>query len=788
MKVSFNWLKELVELPWSVEETAGKLAELGFPVESIATVGVSVSNVVSVKIVSVARHPNADRLQIAQVTDGKNERTIVCGAPNIAVGQIVPCAMPGAKLPGGIEIVVSKIRGVESNGMLCSERELALSTEHAGILQLPANAPLGREVKEILGSDTVLDIEITPNRPDLMSHIGVARELAVLAGQPLRLPTTAYKAATKGTVFDIKIEEPKLCSRYTGKLIHGVKIGPSPSWMVERLKACGIRSINNVVDITNYVLLEWGHPLHAFDVKKIKGEKLVVRRAKPAERFLALDEKTYELRPNDLVISDVEDAVAIAGVMGGQLSGVTNATTDLLLESAVFDRVAVRETSRRLALRSESSIRFEKGTDPETADAASERAASLILELAGGAAGRSTDVYPVKQKKNTVVLRKKRMNDLIGAPQKDAAVAKILKSMNLDPKATTGGWKCTVPAYRKDLVEEVDLIEEVVRMIGYNNVPTAASSVILGNMTNTYKKWDEGRLVDFLQGCGLTETITSSFCLPELAGLAGARADQLAMLANPLSKEEAILRPNLLANLLKAVQRNLNYQQDSVRLFETGHVFTKISESEVREEKRLAGVLCGFATPKAWNAAAKEVDVFALKGILEELFRVFRIKAELIPSAKSNLFHPYQAFDISWRGKRVGQAGVLHPNIKQQLDITPACAAFEIDMQIFQSESVDKTVPLPRYPFVERDIAVIIGKEKLWADISRTVSKAGGAWLKDVFPFDLFEGGSLTPDQKSIAFRVRLQHPEHTLSESEITGTIDAIKNALKANCGAQLR
>lgn len=788
MKISFNWLKELVDIPWSPAETAEKLAQLGFPAESVTTTGVQVSNVISVKILSVSRHPNADRLQIAQVTDGKEDRTIVCGAPNIAVGQVVPCALPGAKLPGGIEIAISKIRGVESRGMLCSERELALSTEHAGIFQFPTDAPLGKEVGELLGgSDTVIDIEVTPNRPDMLSYIGVARELAALAKTEVKWPVPKFKAATTGEACVIEINDLELCPRYIGRLIHGVKVGPSPDWMVRRLKACGIRSINNIVDITNYVLMEWGHPLHAFDLAKLSGKKVVVRKAKPGEKILALDEKTYSLEPHELIIADAESPVAIAGIMGGQLSGVNQRTSDILLESAVFDRTAIRKTSRRLVLRSESSLRFEKGTDAETAEKASLRAAALIIELAGGKPGKSLDVYKIKEKYRSVSLKAKNLESLLGMEPAKKVVTDILSRLELEPKAGSAGWTCSIPTYRKDLLEEADLVEEVVRLIGYEAVPVRRAKISLGNMSESYRKWDDTPVVEALRGFGLSETITPSFCSVESAIALGVKEDTLVPLANPISKEETILRPGLLVNLIKAVQRNLNHQQASVALFELGNGFSK-GNGGVVEEKRLAGVVCGEVSPKTWTSAQKHVDIFYLKSLLSAIDKAFHLDWEVAPSSDWSVLHPYQAFNISWRKQTVGVAGLLHPAFAAQLDITLPCAVFEINADVFRAKHSDRAVALPKYPFVERDIAVVIDKSKAWREIRGVVAKAGGSLLKHIDPFDLFEGGSLLPNQKSLAFRVRLQHPEHTLAEAEIAETVDKIKTALQHACGAQPR
>ena len=782
MKISFNWLKELVDLPWPAEALPEKLASLGFPVESVERKGVSATGVIAVKILAVDKHPNADRLRIAKVTDGTSERTIVCGAPNIEPGQTVPLATPGAKLPGGIEITVSKIRGVESGGMLCSERELGLSDEHAGILMLPAETKLGTNVADALGgADTIFDVEVTPNRPDVLCHVGLARELAALAKTNLKLPDDAL-ASGKESSFDIEISEPSLCARYLGRVLSGVKVGPSPDWLAKRLTACGIRSINNVVDVTNYVLLEWGHPLHAFDIARLKGPAIRVRRAKAGEKFLALDEKTYSLNESDLVISDKESAVAIAGIMGGQSSGVTTGTTDVLLESAVFDRASVRQTSRRLGLKSESSFRFEKGTDVDTAERAWKRAARMISELANAKPAGSKDAFPVRPKPAVIELRRERLASLLGMSVPDATVQDVLERLDFSPKASATGWTCHVPPHRKDAVEEADLVEEVIRLVGYNSVPSSLSKFRVAKMESTYRAASTSKLVQALRGYGVNEALSSSLVPSDWPAKFSVKPGEIISLANPISQEESALRPNLAVNLLRAALRNIHHQQPDVALFEIGKTF------QGSEESKFGLVLTGRATRKSWRTEDKDVCVFYLKGMLEALSRDTDAGFALDAGSSLPFLHPNQSFTVTYRGRPAGWAGMLNPRVAAGLDLGANCAVAEIDLAVFTRSADPKLSAIAKHPFVERDIAVVVDLATSWDRIRTEAQSAGGALVTLIHPFDVFSGGSVAAGHKSIAFRVRLQDPGKTLSETEINAAVDRMKAALQKNCGAQLR
>jgi phenylalanyl-tRNA synthetase beta chain len=790
VKISRNWLADYVDFPWPAEQIPDKLAQLGFPVASTETTGVQAKGVIAVKILTVEKHPNADRLRIAKVTDGKTERTIVCGAPNIAAGQTVPCAIPGAKLPGGIEITQSKIRGVESAGMLCSERELGLSGNHAGILQLPAESALGTEVSEIFGGgDVVWDIEVTPNRPDMLSYLGVARELATLANVPLKKPALYSGVSSDSQSCPIAIDDIAGCSLYIARLIKNVTVAPSPDWMVRRLTASGIRPINNVVDITNYVLLEFGHPLHAFDLALLDGPEIRVRRAQDNEQFLALDGRTYALKPADLVIADRQKAVAIAGVMGGEKSGVSAQTKTILLESAVFDRVSVRNTSKRLALRSESSIRFEKGTDAATARAASLRAVQLIAELAHGETAAEQQMGATSSAPTTITLRRSVLTQKAGMDFNDAQVTGILKRLELSPVKSGDVWQCSIPAHRKDLVEEIDLIEEVLRFTGYDAVPARVAISQLGTVPADYAPNDLSRLIAVLTGLGFNEAVTNSFSAESAATPLGFAVNQLVYLANPLAQDEATLRPHLLSTLLPAVARNLNRQQTRVPLFEAGTVFTRVP-GHVREEKRLALVWAGTVFPQTPFQKEQLIDVLMLKGFVETLLRAFRIDGKLVaPTSKAPIYlHPYQCLELTAGNKSVGVGGMLHPTAAQAFGIKAPCAVFDVKLDLFGAPAPASAREIPKHSFVERDIAVVVGQDTPWASLQKAASSAAGALLQSIAPFDIFSGGELLADQKSVAFRMTLRADDRTLTDAEITKVVDAVKQRLQSECSARLR
>lgn len=796
MKVSLEWLKSLVAVPWSAEATAEKLADLGFPVESIARTGFKARGVVSARINAVEKHPNADRLRIAHVFDGMEERTVVCGAPNIAPGQVVPLALPGAKVQGGLEILVSKIRGVESHGMLCSERELGLSDEHAGIVQLPREMALGTDLKKWFGEDVVLDLEVPPNRPDILSHIGVGRELAAVSGQTLKKETLSSIKPTKGKPAQdsfscpIRIEAPKLCHRYLGRVIRDVKVGPSPDWMAKRLKACGIRPINNIVDITNYVLLEWGHPLHAFDLACLKGPAIIVRLAKEKESFMALDGKIYSLSSSDLVIADQERPVAIAGVMGGEETGVTEKTVDVLLESAVFDRANIRQASKRLGLKTESSIRFEKGTDPETAQQASLRATELILNLAGGSAGALIDVYPQKRKPQKITLLSSRLNRLSGEDLPTAQVTAILKRLQLNPVKTKGGWTCTVPAFRKDLLADADVIEDVLRVKGYSTSPSSIGQIRPSAIPPelALKAKDHTPLIEFLRGVGLNETMTSSFSSISLLKAFGVREQEVIALANPISQEESVLRPLLIPGLLEAVKRNIHRQREAVGLFERGPVFSEESGSTSFSQKENAAlVLYGFMTEKTWLTPARTVDFFALKGIFEEMNRSLNTGFLFEFGSSLPFLHPKQSFQLKVNDRFVGWGGTLHPSLSVLFDIKHPVVVAEFDL-LARGKPSSQISEESKFPAVERDVAIIVDAGLSWESIEKAVRQTGGGLMRKIVPFDIFSGGPVEAGKKSVAFRIRLQAMDRTLAETEINSFVDNIKRSLKERFGAQPR
>jgi phenylalanyl-tRNA synthetase beta chain len=528
--------------------------------------------------------------------------------------------------------------------------------------------------------------------------------------------------------------------------------------------------------------------LHAFDLARLEGPEINVRRASDNEPFLALDGKNYALKPADLVIADKKSVVALAGVMGGEKSGVSAGTKTILLESAVFDRVCVRNTSKRLALRSESSIRFEKGTDSSTAHAAALRAVQLLVELAHGEPGTEKEVASKQSTPPVVTLRRSSLSRKTGMEFDDARVSDILKRLELAPTQSGETWSCRVPAHRKDILEEVDLIEEVLRFTGYDAVPSRVAISRLGTVPADYAPNDLSHLIGVLTGLGFSEAVTNSFCADSAGLPLGFAVDQLVRLAKPLAQDEAALRPHLLATLLPAVARNLNHQRTRVPLFETGTVFARVP-GHVREEKRLALAWAGDAAMPTWRASVGPVDVFHMKGVIEALLAAFRISGELKPTAKAPAYlHPFQSFELRVANKTVGVAGMLHPLAAQAFGIKVPCAVFDVKLGLFSKPAATQARELPKYSYVERDLAVVVNKETSWMSLRQAASSAAGVLLKSIAPFDIFVGGDLPTDQKSVAFRMTLQADDRTLTEADITRVMEAVQQKLQGECGARLR
>lgn len=805
MRISLNWLKAYVDVALSPEELARRLTLAGLEVSGVERLGEGIGDVVVAQILEKGPHPNADRLSLCRVTDGAAVHDIVCGATNMGAGDKVALARVGVKLPGGMEIRKAKIRGQASAGMLCSERELGLGEDHAGILILPPEIPVGQPVVEALGlPDAVLEVELTPNRGDCLSVVGVAREVAALTGATLRVPEPRF--AESGPPVEeqtsVEIRDPDLCHRYAARVVRGVRLAPSPGWLRQRLRSGGVRAINNVVDVTNYVLLELGHPLHAFDLRRLAGERIVVQRARPGERFTTLDGQERVLDGESLVICDAERPVALAGIMGGLNSEVQDDTVDLLLESAYFLPTNIRATSKKLGLRTEASYRFERGTDVEGLRRALDRAAELIVELAGGAVARGVwDAYPTRHERRRVGLRFSKVDAVLGVAVPPDEVAGRLESLGLTVvRRDEAGLEAQVPPHRVDLEREIDLIEEVARLRGYDTIPATLPTVPMTCEPTPPRVSLADRSRDALASLGLREAITLSFVDPEEDARLGLPEDSAlgrkVALANPLSRETAVLRTSLLPGLLRAAGLNARRQNRDVRLFEVGrtyHPHAGEREPLPREILRAGGVLTGRRWPLAWWAGAEAVDFFDVKGVVEELLRRLGVAAPRYePAQDFPWLHPGRGARVlaGKGGEELGWVGEIHPDRRQAYELPAPTLAFEVDLEAAArgSGQPGHFPGLARFPAVERDMALVMDRDIPAQAVLDAVAAVESPLVRSARLFDAFEGGRLPPGKMSLAVRLVYRSDERTLTEEEVAAVEGVILRRLEEGVGARLR
>jgi phenylalanyl-tRNA synthetase beta chain len=795
MKVPFSWLREYVSVSLGAKESAERLTMAGIEANVTEATGQSWDKITVGQIVALEPHPNADRLQLATIDFGQGQSKVVCGAPNVRVGDKVPFAQVGAELVDGhsgktARLKPAKIRGVTSEGMACSEKELGISESHEGVLVLPANAPLGVPLADYLG-DAVLDLEVTPNRPDCLSVLGIAREAAALTGQDVRLPSSTYDEA--GPEIDkhvsVEIADPDLCRRYCASLIEDVKIGPSPAWMQRRLTACGMRPINNIVDITNYVMLEYGQPLHAFDFRRIGGAKIVVRRARAGEKLTSLDGVDRELSPEMLVIADQAIPVAIAGVMGGADSEVTEVTTSVLLESANFSQVSIRRTSSGLKLRSEASMRFERGISPELTVPALRRATQLIIQIAGGTAAKGiADAYPGKREAKIIQLRTSSVRKLLGLELSQEQIINILTSLGFQcAQKDSAETAVTVPYWRMDVNQSADLAEEVARIMGYAAIPTTMlSSELPQQQVNTGLAFRE-QLRDLMVAAGFQEVITYSLTSQEKLAKA-ASGENAIRVANPLSTEFEYLRTSLRPGLLSTLAANQKYEEGGIRLFEIGRVFLGRGNDLPDEREVLGGVISGPRGALSWLGEKGQSDFFDAKGTVESVLSRLGIEADYEASSEEKL-RPGRVARVVVGQAAVGIIGELHPKVAESFDLLPQpVALFELDIERLLSTMKEKRGyhPLSRFPRSVRDIAVLVDVQvpaKKMQEIVRSVSL-----VSQVSLFDLYSGKQVPAGKKSVAFRIAYQSDARTLTEEELEAAENEILSRLAKDVGATRR
>ena len=807
MKVTLNWLKQYVDFDWPPEELRERLTMLGLEVESMQKLGGEFEGVVVAQVITRDKHPNADKLSLCRVNDGKGERQIVCGAQNFKAGDKVPLILPGASLPlkpGDKEpftIKVGKIRGVESHGMMCSPKELGLADDAEGLLILPTDAKVGQPFAEHLGrsaGDVVYDLEITPNRPDWNSVIGIAREISALTGNPLRLPETKLREDAEPTAkwVQVRLEDPELCGRYAARVVRGVKVGPSPDWLRQTLEKVGIRSISNVVDVTNYVMLEIGQPLHAFDYHLLgKGASgtpaIVVRRAADGERFTTLDGQQRTLTKDNLLIADEAKAIALAGVMGGQNTEINDKTADVLIESAWFKPQNIRATSKRLELRTESSYRFERGADIGICDWASRRAAQLILETAGGEllAG-VVDAYPAPPAMKEITLRHARTTALLGVEIPGAESAGHLRSLGLEVTADNHG-TCTVrvPTFRVDLKQEVDLIEEIARLHGVDKIPATPPRGAIGShaFDTVHDVYAEARRL--LTGLGLAEAQGQTLISSESAKLV---TNDFVALQNPLSSDMNVLRPSLIPGLLDTLRHNLSRKNNEVAVFEIGRVFR--SENGItREQRNVAIALTGLRQQGFWSGEDRDAtcDVFDLKGVLEEFLEQFGLRA-VTYSRRNEAVSPYiESATVQLGGNlTLGELGQLSPLLAKKYDLRDRVLLAELNLDLLLSRrNTGKSFKsLPAFPSVRRDVAMIVPESTPHESVLNAVRKLKPANLERVDLFDVFHGKNIPAGQKSMAYAFTYRHAERTLTDAEVNAAHEKIVEQFRKELQATIR
>lgn len=789
MKFSEQWLREWVNPNIGSQELMDQITMAGLEVDGFEPVAGEFSGVVVGEVVSVEPHPDADKLRVCQVSDGQDTVQVVCGAPNVREGLKVPFAVVGAVLPGDFRIKKAKLRGQPSQGMLCSESELALSENHDGLMELPEDAPVGQDVAEFLKlNDITIDVDLTPNRSDCLSLKGLAREVGVLNSEKVTAPAIEPVEAVHSEVPDIRVEAPEGCPRYLGRILRNVNLSAAtPLWMQERLRRSGIRSIDPAVDVTNYVMLEQGQPMHAFDRDEISGG-ILVRWAKPAEKLVLLDGQEVELTEDTLVIADHDKPIAIAGVMGGEHSGVSEKTRDLVLEAAYFEPIQLAGKARHYGLHTDASHRFERGVDYNLARDTMERATRLLMDIVGGEPGEIVEVASEAHLPTAPVieLRAQRLNDVLGLDIDRETVEEILTRLGLGiDKLHKDGWQVGVPSFRPDLAIEEDLIEEVGRIYGYNNLPVTEPVGSLGLSVREEATRPVSAICKYFVGQGYQEAITYSFVDPKVQELVDPEHEGIA-LANPISSDLSVMRTSLWSGLLKTVSHNQNRQQPRIRLFETGLRFEQTSEG-IDQQPMLAGVVVGNQNPENWVNGRRTSDFFDVKGELESLFRLLGIEVDFITSAHPAL-HPGQTAELMRDGEHVGWLGTLHPQVQKKLELNGTILMFELFLNSIVTGYVPNFKAISKFPEVRRDLAIIIGSDVAFAQVEHVARKYAGEHLTALRVFDVYEGENLGEGNRSLALSLFWQHPERTLGEDEVHERFNGVIDALGEELGATLR
>jgi len=792
VKILLSWLKDYIDIKETPERIADALNMAGLEVEAIIQPGKHLKNVVVGKIISRDPHPDADKLSLCRVDVNRGEPLqIVCGASNMKAGDKVPVAMLGAKLPSGFEISKAKIRGVESSGMMCSKKELGISEEHGGLYILPEATPLGEDIVKALGMDEVIfEISITPNRGDALSHLGIARELSAIFNLPLHREPLGDDDGNGKVSDEIKVEiaNETLCQRYGARVVKGVNVGPSPDWLKDRLEKVGIRSINNVVDVTNYIMMDIGHPMHAFDLNLISGKKIIVRPAHSDEKLKTLDDQVRTLDSSMLVIADAEHPIALAGVMGGAESSVSDKTTDILLEAASFQPVSIRKTAKRLAMMSESSYRFERGTNIDNIPIALNEAARLLKEIACGNPVKGIfDAYPKQEILKQIRVRTRRVNKLIGINLTPAQIETYLLRLKLEARREGEDLIVSVPPYRHDIELEADLIEEVARMYGYNNIPETLPAITSVLKLPTPLQKLENRVKQHMVSLGFNQIISYSF-IPSNIDEAFREKKPL-LLKNPLSEDQSAMRTSLKWGMYDALRRNILNDEFNLKFFEMGRVFHPATGEMSEEHSRICLGFSGSFNNFDWRRSAEPFDLFTVKGIIQNIGELFGFRFKFAQGVCSVL-HPAMQMEVSCEKTVVGQFGQLHPNFLDNRKMPKNIFIAELDLGLLAKKTVaiNRMVPIPELPAIRRDLALMVPATANHRDISKIIADEAKTLLEGHYLFDIYQGKGIAEGCRSMAYSLTFRDPQKTLTDEQIQPIIDKIVNRLDKDLGVKLR
>lgn len=790
MKISESWLRSKVNPALSTAQLVHQLTMAGLEVDAVTPVAGAFSGVVVARIVSASPHPDAQKLQVCQVDAGPvGQFQIVCGAANARPGILVPLATLGAQLPGGLEIKRAKLRGVESFGMLCGQTELAAGEDDSGLWELPAHLPLGQDLRQAMNlDDNQLELGLTPNRGDCLSLRGLAREVAALNGLAYSDSPIAHVAASHSQAYSVQLQAPEACPRYCSRVISGVdNTRPSPEWLTQSLNRAGIRSLDALVDITNYVLLELGQPMHAFDASRLEAP-ISVRWAQPEESLTLLNQQTLSLSPNTLVIADAHKACALAGIMGGAESAVSSSTHTVVLESAFFQPLALAGRARQYGLHTDASHRFERGVDPNLAQQAIERATQLILDITGGQAGPLVvaESAPHLPASKSISLNKARLGTGLGLQLDSAQVTQLLGGLGLHLlEESPSHWQFSVPSHRFDLSIEADLLEEIARLYGYDHLPSTGLALQAPLPTLSDSRLSRNQLKQHLISRDYQEVITYSFIDPKWQALFFPNTPAIA-LQNPISADMGTLRTSLIPSLVHTLKNNLNRQHLRVRLFETGLVFNHAPGYP--QHPMLAGLIYGNRQPSHWAHSAEEVDFFDLKGDVVSLLGLGQKNVQFVPATDAPHLHPGQSAYIQYQGQTLGLLGALHPTLSKQAGFNKPVWVFELALNPLLEGQLPAFKGISRFPEVSRDIALVVDKHQAVAALENAMRAAAGSTLKEVTLFDVYTGQGIAPHQKSLAFSLIFQDTQRTLGDEDIQTALTALLTALQTGFNATLR